>query len=123
MKSRCSLARLALRRSLAPVVDVGAGFLTSLITGFFADGTNYAPGGLAVVGEEGPELVNLPRGSQVIPNDRIGGSTFNINTSIDARGADAAAAARIERALAEQNRRLPELIRRTVQDGQARGTL
>jgi phage-related tail protein len=36
---------------------------------FFASGTNNAPGGLAVVGEKGPELVNLPRGSQVIPND------------------------------------------------------
>lgn len=34
----------------------------------FADGTNYAPGGLAMVGERGRELVNLPRGSQVIPN-------------------------------------------------------
>lgn len=31
----------------------------------FATGTNYAPGGLALVGEYGPELVNLPRGSQV----------------------------------------------------------
>lgn len=31
----------------------------------FARGTNYAPGGLALVGEEGPELVNLPRGAQV----------------------------------------------------------
>jgi hypothetical protein len=34
----------------------------------FAGGTNYAPGGLAVVGENGPELVNLPRGSEVFPN-------------------------------------------------------
>lgn len=34
----------------------------------FANGTNYAPGGLAIVGERGRELVNLPRGSQVIPN-------------------------------------------------------
>lgn len=32
----------------------------------FAGGTNYAPGGLALVGEQGPELVNLPRGSQVL---------------------------------------------------------
>lgn len=30
-----------------------------------AAGTNYAPGGLSLVGEEGPELVNLPRGSKV----------------------------------------------------------
>jgi hypothetical protein len=32
---------------------------------WYAKGTNFAPGGLAVVGEQGPELVNLPRGSQV----------------------------------------------------------
>ncbi len=34
----------------------------------FAVGTNYAPGGMALVGEKGPELVNLPRGSQVKTN-------------------------------------------------------
>lgn len=34
----------------------------------FALGTSYAPGGVALVGENGPELVNLPAGSQVIPN-------------------------------------------------------
>jgi TP901 family phage tail tape measure protein len=33
----------------------------------FAGGTDFAPGGIALVGEEGPELINLPRGSQVIP--------------------------------------------------------
>lgn len=37
----------------------------------FAMGTDFAPGGLAIVGERGPELVNLPRGSQVIPSDRL----------------------------------------------------
>jgi hypothetical protein len=35
----------------------------------FAKGTNSAPGGVALVGEEGPELVNLPKGSQVTPAD------------------------------------------------------
>jgi phage-related protein len=34
--------------------------------GYLARGTNNWRGGLAVVGEEGPELVNLPRGSQVM---------------------------------------------------------
>jgi hypothetical protein len=34
-----------------------------------ARGTNHWRGGLSVVGEKGPELVNLPRGAQVIPND------------------------------------------------------
>lgn len=52
----------------------------------YATGTDYHPGGLAWVGEEGPELVNLPRGSQVIPNDRIGtGSVMNqtVNVYVD----------------------------------------
>ncbi|ARM12135.1 MULTISPECIES: phage tail length tape measure family protein [Rhizobium] len=40
------------------------------ITGLFADGTDFAPGGLAIVGERGREIVNLPRGSQVVPNHR-----------------------------------------------------
>lgn len=38
--------------------------------GLYASGTNYAPGGMAIVGEEGPELVNLPQGSQVFSNSR-----------------------------------------------------
>lgn len=42
----------------------------SLLPGLFADGTQSAPGGLAIVGERGRELVNLPRGSQVVPNHK-----------------------------------------------------
>lgn len=38
----------------------------------FALGTNYAPGGMALVGENGPELVDLPRGSRVTPNTGLG---------------------------------------------------
>lgn len=34
----------------------------------FANGTSFAPGGWAIVGERGPERVNLPRGAEVIPN-------------------------------------------------------
>lgn len=37
----------------------------------YASGTDFHPGGLAIVGEKGPELVNLPRGSQVIPNTEL----------------------------------------------------
>jgi hypothetical protein len=50
----------------------------------FAGGTDFAPGGLSLVGERGPELVNLPRGSQVIPNIALrnsgaeGGVTVNM---------------------------------------------
>lgn len=45
--------------------------LNSLKVPGFAQGTNFAPGGLALVGERGPELVNLPRGSQVTPNNQL----------------------------------------------------
>lgn len=34
----------------------------------FAAGTSFAPGGLAMVGEAGRELINLPRGSRVYSN-------------------------------------------------------
>jgi len=43
-----------------------------------ANGTNFAPGGLSLVGERGPELVNLPRGAGVMSNRELrslGGST------------------------------------------------
>lgn len=35
------------------------------------NGTDYAPGGTTLVGEKGPELINLPRGSEVIPNHAL----------------------------------------------------
>jgi len=37
----------------------------------FALGTEYSPKGMALVGERGPELVNLPRGSKVVPNNNL----------------------------------------------------
>lgn len=47
-----------------------------------AKGTDYFGGGVAIVGEEGPELVRMPRGSQVIPNketeEKLKGS-FSLN--------------------------------------------
>jgi hypothetical protein len=63
-------------RSLASALSEAAGSsgggwvkaFASLLTGGFATGTNYAPGGMAMVGERGPELVNLPRGSTVTPH-------------------------------------------------------
>ena len=40
---------------------------------------------MAIVGERGPELVNLPRGSDVIPNNQIGsmGGSTTVNISIN----------------------------------------
>lgn len=56
------------------------------IRGFASGGTNIS-GGLAWVGENGPELVNLPQGSDVIPNHRLGqispgGSTINVVATV-----------------------------------------
>ena len=59
-----------------PAMAIVAGFaaiaLGTAIKGLinkkaFAVGTNYAPGGMALVGERGPEMVSLPRGARVTP--------------------------------------------------------
>lgn len=59
----------------------------------FAEGTDFAPGGVALVGEEGAELVHLPRGSSVDTasetRELLGGAGggLTITIHIDARGA------------------------------------
>ena len=86
----------------------------------FATGTNYAPGGLAWVGERGPELVNLPRGSQVIPNHKLGERGGGVNVSvpinIDATGADAAGLARVEQQVARLRQEVPSMIIQKVRE-------
>jgi hypothetical protein len=82
-----------------------------------AFGTQFAPGGLSLVGERGPELLNLPQGAQVTPNHRlpVGGMSIHV----DARGATDPAA--IEAAV---RRAVPPIAaaisRETVQDMQRR---
>lgn len=58
----------------------------------YATGTQFAPGGWSVVGEKGPEIVRLPRGSEVYPNGvtpRIesGGNVANYY-NVEIRAAD-----------------------------------
>lgn len=51
----------------------GGNWLTAAASWLFgrnANGTDWWPGGPSLVGERGPELVNLPRGAQVIDADR-----------------------------------------------------
>ena len=84
-----------------------------------ANGTNNWRGGLTWVGERGRELVNLPRGSQVIPNRKVegmGGGMTSIAPvyNIDARGAQVGVAEQIRAVVEENNRtlirRMPELL-------------
>jgi len=48
----------------------------------YASGTSFAPGGMAMVGEQGPELMNVPRGAQIYnnreTNNMMTGNTYNI---------------------------------------------
>ena len=103
-----TLEKAALNSLIMSFFTPGAGQSQSWFSSIlpkFAEGTSSAPGGMAVVGEKGPELVNLPRGSQVIPNSvargmGVGGSIV-YSPAIDARGASVDAVARLAQILAE----------------------
>ena len=98
----------------------------------YADGTNYAPGGMALIGERGPEVLKIPRGSQVIPNHKLRAANLNSGSAlsgsqpmnfaptyqIDARGADAAAVARIQAGLDKTNQNMKATIIDTVRQAQ-----
>lgn len=80
----------ALRNGKDGMSGGGGGFFGSLLSGVFgsigkifgfAEGTPYAPRGLAVVGERGPELVNLRGGERIWPNGEgpaLGGRGGNV---------------------------------------------
>jgi hypothetical protein len=74
-----------------------------------AAGTNFSPGGLTMVGEDGPELVNLPSGSVVTPNGSARGNSVAIH--IDARGGEIGVEEKIARAISD---RAPQIIMRAV---------
>jgi tape measure domain-containing protein len=76
---------------------IGAVQLAIISKQSYAKGTNNAPGGLSLVGEFGPELVNLPKGSQVTPNSKTmsmlnqmnsGASNINLNGEFRIAGSD-----------------------------------
>jgi uncharacterized protein (TIGR02594 family) len=112
---------------IKPLMDMISGG-----TGFggvkFATGTEYAPGGAAWVGEHGPEMVQLPRGSKVFTaatsrrmaaNDSgpmIGSLTLNN----DFRGADPSAVSSINARLDQLERDFPGLVVNAYQDAVGR---
>lgn len=76
----------------------GGGLLGAIFSGIMpkhARGTNNAPGGPSLVGEDGPEIVNMPRGAQVIPNHQLrrgqqssggGKMAVDVGVSVDNNG-------------------------------------
>lgn len=113
---------------------LGKNYFPSAPLPMYASGTSSAKSGLALVGEKGPELVRFKGGEQVIPNHRLasalsapslpdltsvgGGSGSRVAVTfspvIDARGADAAAVARIDASLQRTQRDLKATILSTV---------
>lgn len=78
----------AIKEGIGRILPEG---VRKLIPGF-ANGVRNFGGGLAVVGERGPELVNLPKGSDVFSNEEskrmVGGQgitieTMNIKSGVD----------------------------------------
>ncbi|TKT42783.1 hypothetical protein [Rhizobium sp. LC145] len=127
----------------------GGGFLSSIFGGLFgggrgtsyfppapsvglyASGTASARAGMAIVGEEGPELVRFKGGEQVVPNHHLrgandngnrGGDNINVNFApvINAPNADKAEIALLRQDLRKMKADLPGTILSAVQDGQKR---
>lgn len=60
--------------AVGKIASVG-GSVIGKIAGAFADGGNVGTSGSYLVGERGPEVVNLRGGSSVVPNHQLGNST------------------------------------------------
>ena len=100
-----------------------------------ANGTDYWRGGLTWVGERGPELVNLPRGAQVIPNHRIATAngntraasnqnfapTYNISISGDGMSAEEVARHTVEAIREYDRERAPQTVLETMREAQQAG--
>jgi uncharacterized protein (TIGR02594 family) len=109
--------------------------IMNLITGgaggtpAFATGTEYFGGGAAWVGEHGPELVRLPRGSKVhtaadsrrlaAANDR-GPMIGNVTIQADFRGADPAAVGAISQRIDQLEQNFSGMVVATMGDARDR---
>lgn len=58
-------------KSMVSTVSDGVGAVTNFVMGGNATGTQYWSGGLSLVGEHGPEIVELPRGAKVHTNTAL----------------------------------------------------
>jgi hypothetical protein len=76
---------LAVAAGLTGIAQIAVINKNKPIAPALARGSDFTQGGTTLVGEEGPELVNMPRGASVAPNSRGGtggGPTFIINSPV-----------------------------------------
>lgn len=89
--------------------SAGAGVVAPPVMAYAA-GTDNAQGGMAWVGENGPELMNVPAGASITPNNALrAGHQVHIN--IDAKGAEIGVEEKIARAISVS---APQMIMRAV---------
>jgi len=85
-----ALVEVAIQRAVSGLGDKVGGFLGDVFKnlGKRASGGPVSAGGAFLVGEKGPEILQMgSRGGNIIPNNQIGGGTTNIvNVSVDASG-------------------------------------
>ena len=75
--------------SLSPgnITDKVVSWASGGLLGENATGTGFFGGGMSLVGEQGPEVVSMPRGSKVIPNNslnKVSGQPAQINITVQA---------------------------------------
>lgn len=111
--------------------DAGGGLLSGIFGGLIganAAGTDSWRGGLTRVNEMGGEIMNLPRGTQIIPHDvsmqmARDSAASQVSAApvynIDARGAQAGVADQIVAALRAYDAQMPDRVRGVIADPRA----
>ena len=94
------IIEVAIQRAISGIGEKSGGFLGDIFVGKRANGGPVSAGGAFLVGERGPEILQMgSRGGTIIPNNAIGGGattnnmiTVNVDaagTSIQGNGSDA----------------------------------
>lgn len=105
------------------------GFVPTPGVGMYAKGTDSAKRGLAIVGEQGPELVRFRGGEQVIPNHELdglggGGNVMNVNVHVSGARGNAEIQEMVERGvrsgLSQYDQTLPTRVQKILIDPRAR---
>jgi tape measure domain-containing protein len=97
------------------------------IAGLFGGTSTRATGGPAyagnptLVGEKGPEIFVPSSPGKVIPNSQLGGGSVTFAPVIDARGADVAAVARLERVVQDMSAQIIPTIRSEMATAKKKG--